>query len=205
MGLKINIPSSAKGITLKQYLDYQAAVNDQERLTVATGLNRDAVDALAIDTVDELLKLFVNASNSFSKGTPGVVSTKYGKLGFIPDLSSMSLAEYVDLDEYSKSCYKENNLNGAGVVPMMAILFRPVSLIAGDYYEIEPYKSDGTARYKSAIEQLDMETVTNALLFFSLLEQELIKCSLASLEDQIATTLRELNTEMTTSLTRQMV
>jgi hypothetical protein len=203
MGLKINIASSAKGITLKQYLDYQGAVNDQERLTVITGLSSEAVENLAVSTVDELLKLFVAASNRYDQYTPGVVNTKYGMLGFIPDLSSMSLAEFVDLDEYSKECYKNNNLNGAGVIPMLSILFRPVSLIAGDYYEIEPYKSDGINRYKRAIEQLDMETVTNVLLFFSHLERELISGSLKFLEDQIATTLQEVSQELATTPPRQ--
>jgi hypothetical protein len=96
------------------------------------------------------------------------------RLGFIPSLESMTLAEHVDLDELRKLIWKENKWEW--FEKLVGILYRPVEARLGSWYKIAPYDSEKTT-HAQFIERMDMNTVNASLLFFSTILSELVKSS----------------------------
>ena len=63
------------------------------------------------------------------------VDFKGTKLGLIPNFSSITLGEFVDIENYCKDAYK--NLHN-----LMSIMYRPIVKEKGERYSIEEYEPD---------------------------------------------------------------
>ena len=92
------------------------------------------------------------------------VDFKGTKLGLIPNFSSITLGEFVDIESYCKDSYK--NLH-----KLMSIMYRPIVKEKGERYRIEEYKPD---EFK-AEEYLDFPIVASmsSLSFFFRLGKQL--------------------------------
>lgn len=123
----------------------------------------------AIDHVVGLLQKEQPLTERFDmKGSDGVVC----EFGFIPNLSKMSLGEYVDLDTYIGD---NNNLHKA-----MAVLYRPVhkSWRKKKEYRIAEY--EGTEDYAAIMKDMPLGIALGALVFFYRLEKKLLIHSMLS-------------------------
>ena len=97
--------------------------------------------------------------------------------GFHPDLDSLTLGEYADLDTYLKDI--ENNMP-----EIMAILYRPVTNKKDTFYQIEPY--DGDIKLRTEIMRgLQAEKVQDALVFFYNFGAILLPILLSSLTKEL--------------------
>jgi hypothetical protein len=92
------------------------------------------------------------------------VDFKGNKLGLIPNFSSITLGEFVDIESYCKDSYK--NLH-----KLMSVIYRPIVKEKGEKYNIEEYKPD---EFK-ADEYLDFPIVASmsSLSFFFRLGKQL--------------------------------
>lgn len=97
------------------------------------------------------------------------------EFGFIPDLENISSGEYIDLEKYLKDV---NTLHKA-----MAVMFRPITKVKGDKYEIEEYKS--ALNYSELMVYAPLDVVLGAQVFFWNLGQELLKAIPTYLEMQM--------------------
>ena len=109
-----------------------------------SGIIEDLSSALAEET--PLVKRF------WFKGSNG----EEVEFGMIPDLSSMSFGEYVDLDKYI-SDWKQMH-------KAMAVLFRPINKKKKDLYDIEDY--DGSDKYADYMKYMPLNVALGALVFF---------------------------------------
>lgn len=192
MNIKVSIAQRAKAITLAKYIDYQNAVDDTERVHVITGKTTAVVQMLQIQVVDSIINEFKQALQLYDTDFTRMVKLSAVEFAFIPDLASMSLGEYVDIDTHaSKLQRKDGELDGHMLHKLMCILYRPIKYKAGKHYEIDKYDSDKVARYADKLLQLDMEQVINTLLFFSSLESELYNTSLSYLAKEMETMMTE--------------
>jgi hypothetical protein len=111
------------------------------------------------------------------EGTDGVVID----FGFIPNLSKMSLGEYVDLDSYISDM---ENMHKA-----MAVLYRPVhkSWDGKEHYRVADY--NGTEDYAAVMKQMPLGIALGAMVFFYRLGMKLSKAmmdySLQLLETEV--------------------
>jgi hypothetical protein len=89
---------------------------------------------------------------------------KGSKLGLIPNFSSITLGEFVDIEDYCKDAY--NNLH-----KLMSVMYRPIVKEKGERYKIEEYSPD---EFK-AEEYLDFPIVASmsSLSFFFHLGKQL--------------------------------
>tara|TARA_R100000781_G_C4059308_1_gene120443 strand:+ start:67 stop:693 length:627 start_codon:yes stop_codon:yes gene_type:complete len=89
---------------------------------------------------------------------------KGSKLGLIPNFSSITLGEFVDIEDYCKDAY--SNLH-----KLMSVMYRPIVKEKGDRYKIEEYSPD---EFK-AEEYLDFPIVASmsSLSFFFHLGKQL--------------------------------
>jgi len=196
MKLRVNIAANAASITLGQYIDYQNAVDAVERVHVITGKSNESIKLLQMHVLDEIIMRFDSAVGLAQDKFERKIKAAGTELGFIPDLTAMTFAEYVDLDTHCGKLYADNKLHGETLAKVFAILYRPMKAKCGKYYDIEDYDSDKKSRYMDSIKALNMEQVLSALLFFSNLETELLNSSLEYLAREIT----EIMTEATKSV-----
>ena len=79
--------------------------------------------------------------------------------GFHPDLDSITLGEYADIETFIKNGI-ENQLP-----ELCAVLYRPIKEKKNDKYTIEPYDADIRMRTEE-MKQMSAEQVQSALVFF---------------------------------------
>jgi len=99
---------------------------DVEKKTLEKVKYKDLKDIS--NTLMELLKKEVKEEKELIKK----VNFKGKEYGFIPNLSSISLGEYVDIETFCKDSYK--NLH-----KIMSVLYRPIVKEKGTRYSIEEY------------------------------------------------------------------
>mgnify|MGYP003662188018 FL=1 len=86
--------------------------------------------------------------------------------GMHPDLNSITLGEYADIETMIKNGLEQN------MPEVMAILFRPITERNGDVYTIEAYNGEISIRAEE-MKKMSAEQVQSALVFFYNLGKEL--------------------------------
>ncbi len=191
--MKLFIPVSAEQITLKRFVDYHTANDNVERVMIAVNKSREYCEGLKVETVQTVIDLFETACVTGKDTHTPTVTIEGVKLGFIPDLNSMTFREHVDLDQLSKSIWLENGTVDYKNLPqLMSILYRPVTEQVGEYYNISKYDSDNVKKYMKAVNGLTMDRVQGGLLFFSTIAAELVNNSLESLDRMLTKEIREI-------------
>jgi hypothetical protein len=170
--IEVSLPKTYDTITLKQYVDFMCAKTDVTKAMVATGKTRAEVESMLYQTIDFINESFYDACE---KGTPRHEQT-FGAggmhIGFIPDLNSLSFREFVDLDALSQQVWTKDGVDFKELPRLMAILFRPIEAKVGKFYTLKPYSGDSIPTYIDYINQMTMDRVNGALVFFSTIERE---------------------------------
>jgi hypothetical protein len=191
--MKLYIPVSAEQITLKRFVDYHASSDDVEKVMIAVNKSREYCEGLKAETVQTVIDLFETACITGKDIHTPTVTIQGVKLGFIPDINSMTFREHVDLDQLSKSIWLTNGQTDyKNLSQLMAILYRPITEQVGDYYNILKYDSSKVKNYMKAINGLTMDRVQGGLLFFSSIAAELVNNSLESLDAMLTREMREI-------------
>lgn len=189
---KIKVSLDYSTITVKQYVDF--ILNDGNEVgQVSAILNKpkDFVRQLAPDQMQNAIDAF----KSVIEQPQAAKQNKWKDYGFVPDINAISFGEWLDLDSNCKDFPK--NLN-----KILAILYRPISNQLGNKYTIEPYNA---SHLKNADEFNDMplSIANGALVFFSIIEKELVNTSLQFLDSQVMTNLKTAMTMMEEALQPQ--
>jgi hypothetical protein len=101
-------------------------------------------------------------SSSPNNGLNRVIEIDGVEYGFIPDFDELSLAEFVDLDNYL-----QNNWNNMHKI--FAVLYRPVTKREDNKYIIEPYSLKNIKDRRELFnDRLSIDTVYGALVFFAI-------------------------------------
>jgi hypothetical protein len=94
--------------------------------------------------------------------------------GFIPNLDKMTIGEHATIDSLLGS---DENLS-----LLMSVLYRPITKKITPFYQIEPY--DGDESKAELFNEVRMDVVTGAILFFWNLSKELLSNILLHLESK---------------------
>ena len=179
MAIKINIPSSLKDITLRDYkhfLEIQKETKEDRFLNakmiqVFCKVNLEDVMRLKLSDSESIVKII---SDMFEEKPALVKKFKLGKTqyGFHPELDAMTLGEYIDLDTFISDW---DNMEKA-----MNVLYRPILVSLKERYSIEDYNID------TASDMLDMpmDAVMSAVFFLWNLGIELSTVMTSSLDSQ---------------------
>ncbi len=181
--MKLKIAGDCSQITLRQFMDYHNAVDDIERAMVIVNKSREYCESLKVDSIQTIITLFEEVIDSASSKFERIISVNGKRLGFLPDINSMTFREHVDLDQLAQTIWKEGKAIDYKELPrLMAIMFRPVTEQVGEYYNIEKYELDKMQSYLPEIMELTLDRVNGALLFFSSIGAELANNSLVYLD-----------------------
>ena len=207
--VEISLPKSINDIKLKDYQRYMKVYEANKDVDDANFLELKLLEAFceidlltanqmpfetfdfALEHMSNVFKQKTPLTRRFKmKGTDGVTA----EFGFIPNLSKMSLGEYVDLDTYISDM---DNMHKA-----MAVLYRPVhnSWEGKEHYRVAEY--EGTEKYAEVMKEMPLGIALGAMVFFYRLGMKLSKhmmdYSLQMLETQ------ELSEEQSQRLQKDM-
>ena len=173
--LELTIPTDWKDITIGIYQDYvelQEKKLPEDEFIVAVvcvlcGVEKETLERVRYkdlkDISNNLMKLLKKEVKE-EKELIKKVSFKGREYGFIPNLSSISLGEYVDIETFCKDSYK--NLH-----KIMSVLYRPIVKEKGTRYSIEEYNPN---EYKEdEFKDFPLMVSMSALSFFFRLGKKL--------------------------------
>ena len=175
--ITIEIPTSWKDVTLKQYLLMQADLEnyrDDEEAQTALMLHHlcklqpEYLKGLSADAYNLLrakLSEFVSPDGIELKRFVYIDGKEYG---FEPNLSKMSYGAYADITQWDTITIDKN------WAKIMDILYRPVTKKKGDRYVIEAYTGEID---ENKWLDVDMETHWGTLFFFVHLQRDLLNAT----------------------------
>lgn len=166
--MEVTIPTSLKEINCFQLHKITEAVKliDNDTLlkmtivSIVCELPLDKVSIISMSDINEIADSVLNLLNS----KPAIEHFTIDgiKFGFIPNLDSMTGAEFLDAEMY---------LN-ADIFKAMAVLYRPIKKEKNKLYAIEKYK--GSDKYAELMQKAPASAYIGAKVFFSNLAIDLL-------------------------------
>ena len=172
--MKIQVPTHINDITLEQYQRF-ALINTEEQdkeffmfktIEIFCGVDIALVSKMRLSDAEsvsnevlEVLQQNVPFTNKFE--LDGV------KYGFIPDLQSISLGEFIDLEE---GLSKDKDFHKAA-----SVMFRPIVKEFGELYTIDGYEANTEMHH--IMKQAPVGIISAAIVFFYNIAKELLKAS----------------------------
>ena len=172
--MKIQVPTHINDITLEQYQRF-ALINTEEQdkeffmfktIEIFCGVDIALVSKMRLSDAEsvsnevlEVLQQNVPFTNKFE--LEGV------KYGFIPDLQSISLGEFIDLEE---GLSKDKDFHKAA-----SVMFRPIVKEFGELYTIDGYEANTEMHH--VMKQAPVGIISAAIVFFYSIAKELLKAS----------------------------
>ena len=172
--MKIQVPTHINDITLEQYQRF-ALINTEEQdkeffmfktIEIFCGVDIALVSKMRLSDAEsisnevlEVLQQNVPFTNKFE--LDGV------KYGFIPDLQSISLGEFIDLEE---GLSKDKDFHKAA-----SVMFRPIVKEFGELYTIDGYEASTEMHH--IMKQAPVGIISAAIVFFYNIAKELLKAS----------------------------
>ena len=164
-----------KLIDFKEGTKTKVAENTIKELS---NIPKDLIKQLELKDIALIMEGFSalqNNTKSFFNKTIEIDGIRYG---FHPDLNSITLGEWSDLESFIKQGVEKN------LPEVMAILYRPIIEEKNDVYTIEAYDGNITMRAEE-MRNMAAENVHASLFFFYNLGKELLKILELYLMDQL--------------------
>ena len=164
--------SSWKDVTLEKWLkliDFETGTKTEEATETIAALSnipKQLVKELALKDVAVLMSKIAKLQQKQDTKLKNIIEIEGVEYGFHPDLDSITLGEYADIETFIKNGV-ENHL-----AELMAVLYRPIKEKKNDIYIINSY--DGNIRLRTEeMKKMSAEQVQSALVFFYTFGKEL--------------------------------
>jgi hypothetical protein len=164
--------SSWKDVTLEKWLkliDFETGTKTEEATETIAALSnipKQLVKELALKDVAILMSKIAKLQQKQDTKLKNIIEIEGVEYGFHPDLDSITLGEYADIETFIKNGV-ENHL-----AELMAVLYRPIKEKKNDIYIINSY--DGNIRLRTEeMKKMSAEQVQSALVFFYTFGKEL--------------------------------
>ena len=180
--MRVIIPTELKEIKLSQYLRYLKVLKDNQDdetfaciQMVAIFCNLSVADVMKIP-VNDFAEIVENLAKVLDQKPERVKTFKMDgvEYGFIPNLDKITLGEHATIDSLLGS---DENLS-----LLMSVLYRPITKKITPFYQIEEYNGDESKA--ELFNDVRMDVVTGAILFFWNLSKELLSNILLHLESK---------------------
>ena len=182
MKIEIQIPSSLREITLKQYqkfINVQSSSDDaefinQKMVSIFCNIPMNNVVFIKNSDFEDIIE---HINTLFNAPREYVERFELGgkTFGFIPNLEEITHGEFIDLD---LNINKWEDFNRA-----MAVMYRPIIKERRNTYEIEGYF--GTANYSEVMLSAPLDVCFGAMVFFYDLGNDLVKAIPHYLEEMM--------------------
>ena len=160
-----NLINSWKDVTLETWLkliDFAEGTKTEEAtetIAALSDIHKQLVKELALSDVAVIMSKVGKLQQEQDTKLKRIIEINDVEYGFHPDLDSISLGEYADIEQFIKNGIDKN------LPELMSVLYRPIKLKKNDIYIIEPYDGDIRLRAEE-MKQMSAEQVQSALVFF---------------------------------------
>jgi hypothetical protein len=169
---KFKLISSWEEVTLEKWLkliDFETGTKTEEATETIAALSnipKQLVKELALKDVAVLMSKIAELQQKQDTKLKRIIEIEGVEYGFHPDLDSITLGEYADIETFIKNGIEKH------LPELMAVLYRPIKEKKNDIYIIDAY--DGNIRLrKEEMKKMAAEQVQSALVFFYNLGREL--------------------------------
>ena len=157
--------SSWKDVTLEKWLKLirfqEGSKTEEATETIAelSNMPKKLIKELALKDVAKVMSRIAQLQNKQDTKLRRIIEIDGIEYGFHPDLDSISLGEYADIETFIKNGIEKH------LPELMAVLYRPIKEKKNDIYIIDAY--DGNIRLRTEeMKKMSAEQVQSALVFF---------------------------------------
>jgi hypothetical protein len=139
----------------------------EETIAALSNIPKELIKQLELKDVAIIMGKIAELQSKQDSSLKRIVEIDGKEYGFHPDLDSITLGEYADIETFIKNDIEKN------LPELMAVLYRPITEKKNDVYTIEAY--DGNIKIRTEeMKKMAAEQVQSALVFFYRLGNELL-------------------------------
>ena len=139
----------------------------EETIAALSNIPKDLIKQLELKDVAIIMGKIAELQSKQDSSLKRIVEIDGKEYGFHPDLDSITLGEYADIETFIKNDIEKN------LPELCAVLYRPITEKKNDVYTIEAY--DGNIKIRTEeMKKMAAEQVQSALVFFYRLGNELL-------------------------------
>ena len=160
-----NLINSWSDVTLStwlQLIDFETGTKTEEATETIAALSdipKKFIKELSLSDVAVIMSKVGELQQEQDTKLKRIIEINGVEYGFHPDLDSISLGEYADIEQFIK-----NGIDSS-LPELMAVLYRPIKLKKNDIYIIDSYDGDIRLRAEE-MKQMSAAQVQSALFFF---------------------------------------
>ncbi len=162
---KFKLISSWEEVTLEKWLlliEFQEGSKTkeaEETIAMLSDIPKKLIKELSLSDAAVIMSKVGELQQEQDTKLKRIIEINDVEYGFHPDLDSISLGEYADIEQFIK-----NGIDSS-LPELMAVLYRPIKLKKNDIYIIDSYDGDIRLRAEE-MKQMSAEQVQSALVFF---------------------------------------
>ena len=148
--------------TWLQLIDFETGTKTEEATETIAALSdipKKLIKELSLSDVAVIMSKVGELQQEQDTKLKRIIEINGVEYGFHPDLDSISLGEYADIEQFIK-----NGIDSS-LPELMAVLYRPVKLKKNEIYIIDSYDGDIRLRAEE-MKLMSAEQVQSALVFF---------------------------------------
>ena len=139
----------------------------EETIAALSNIPKELIKQLELRDIAIIMDRVAEMQQEQDSSLKGIIEVEGKRYGFHPDLNSMTLGEWSDIETFIKDGIEKN------MPQVMAVLYRPiVEETERGVYTIEAYDGDIAIRTEE-MKKMSAEQVQSSLFFFSNLGKEL--------------------------------
>ena len=148
--------------TWLQLIDFETGTKTEEATETIAALSdipKKLIKELSLSDVAVIMSKVGELQQEQDTKLKRIIEINGVEYGFHPDLDSISLGEYADIEQFIKNGIDKQ------LPELMSVLYRPIKLKKNDIYIIDSYDGDIRLRAEE-MKQMSAEQVQSALVFF---------------------------------------
>jgi len=179
--------NSWEEVTLEKWLqlvDFETGTKTEEATETIAALSdipKKLVKELALSDVAVIMNRIASLQQKQDTKLKRIIEIDGIEYGFHPDLDSITLGEYADLETFMKNGMEKH------LPEICAVLYRPIKEKKNDIYVIDAYDGDIRLRTEE-MKKMSAPQVQSALVFFYTLGKELSEILPLYLMEQLKAT-----------------
>ena len=176
--------NSWSDVTLESWLkliDFETGTKTEEATQTIVELSnipKKLVNELALSDVAVIMSKIGELQSKQDTKLKRIIEINGVEYGFMPDLDSISLGQYADIETFIKNGVDKN------LPELMAVLYAPIKLKKNDIYIIDAYDGDIRLRAEE-MKLMSAEQVQSALVFFYTLGKALSEITQSFLMEKL--------------------
>tara|TARA_R100001460_G_scaffold46316_2_gene83815 strand:- start:5484 stop:6125 length:642 start_codon:yes stop_codon:yes gene_type:complete len=139
----------------------------KETIAALSDIPKKLIDKLEIKDIATILGKISELQHKQDSSLRRIIEVEGKEYGFHPDLDSITLGEYADIETFIKNDIQNH------LPELCAVLYRPIVEKKNNIYTIEAYDGNISIRAEE-MKKMSAEQVQNALVFFYSFAKELL-------------------------------